>query len=180
MSTQLRISDINPGGISLHGHLALAPLNARMAGGGNNEIEFAEPPAFELTIFGTPQGAEASGAICTRYRQPCSRCVKVIDCESTRDLKFILKPRSSVPEGVNPDNDVFVIYFEGDYVDFEDVLQEAVILGLSPFLLPERLPDGSCSACGLKVQSEFSFGKEGEDEKRTLGALLEKARSKSH
>ena len=175
MGTRVRISDISPAGVRIQGLLLLDRLNKRMNEGANNEIVFLDPPAFELTVFGTQQGAEAQGSVRTRYRQPCSRCLKEIDNELSRDLRFVLKPKSSIPEGVKPEDDVFVIYFEGEYIDFEDTLQEVLILGLSPYLLPEREPDGSCALCGLKVQSEFSFGPQGGESKATLGPLLQKA-----
>lgn len=176
MGTKVRVSDITPDGRTISGTLMLERLNKRMEEGANNEIRFLEAPLFEIRVFGTPQGAEVRGRVTARYRQPCSRCLKEIDQELERELRYVLKPLSSVPEGVDPEQDAFAIYYEGEYIDFEDALQETLILGLSPFLLPERLPDGTCSLCALKVQDAFSFGPQESAGKARLGALLEQAR----
>ncbi len=172
---KVKVADFKPSGIRVEGSLPLGALNERMDEGANNEIHFLEAPVFDLTIYGTPQGAETHGKIRARYRQPCSRCLKDIDIDIERETHFVLKPIGALPEGHREEDDAFVIYYKGDYVDLEDALQETLILALSPFLLPEAGQDGNCSVCGLKVEKELSVGPKDEGTARTLEALFKKA-----
>jgi len=172
---RVKVADITPSGMTVNGKLPLEPLNCRMDEGSGNEIIFVQEPVFEMRIVGTPQGAEVRGAITGRFKQPCSRCLRQIEQELKRDIDLVIKPISSIPKGLTPDHDANVLYFEGDHVDFEDALQETLILGLSPFLLPPRLPDGRCSVCKLDVPSELKTDGEGGEGKQKLGDLFRKA-----
>jgi len=171
---KLRLSDIPPEGLRVSGTLDLDRLNARMAEGRDNEIVFTSPPQVELRVWGSPRGAETKGRIFSRYRQPCSRCLKTLDLDLEVAADFLLKParERDLARGRESADDIGVIYFENEPVDIEDQLQENLILALRPFLLPERDSQGRCSACGEVCPTQWTVP---EPSTPPLSALLRKA-----
>ena len=92
------------------------------------------------------------------------------------EANFILKPKPERQAYLFEDDvdmeDAGIIFFEGEHIDLEDVLQETLILALSPFLLPERDKDGKCVRCGETTPIKYSIDS---TSKRSLGDLLQKA-----
>ncbi len=170
---KIKVADVTTTPRSYSDTLDLKALNDRMNEGNDNEVIFLKEPEVELSIHGTPQAMEASCTIKTRYRQPCSRCLKELEMDLVREVEFVIKPESSILAGVEPDEDVNVVYYDGPHIDLEDALQETLILAISPFLLPERDENGYCSICNERYNDAI------EDEpKNNLGDLLRQAAKK--
>mgnify|MGYP000650020197 CR=1 FL=1 len=173
---KLCLRDISPKGLTIKDYLSLQSLNDRMAEGSNNEIVFLTPPEVNLTVYGSERGAETRGSVRTRYRQPCARCLKELEMDLEVEANFILKPKPPRETAcVRSDadiEDVGIVYFEGEHIDLEDILQETLILALSPFLLPPKDKEGRCTMCGETCPKEYTF--EG-CASNNLGELLFKA-----
>jgi uncharacterized metal-binding protein YceD (DUF177 family) len=151
---KVRLSDISPDGMTIDDTIPLEPLNSRMTEGAANDIYFLVAPRVQLTVFGSERGAETKGTVKTRYRQPCARCMKEIEMDLEVETNFILKPKPErAAQGKYQSDatmdDVGIVYFEGEHIDLEDIIQETLILALSPFLLPPVDQAGACTICRL-------------------------------
>lgn len=176
---KVRISDISPAGLLINETISLDSLNERMALGRSKEIVFTEAPHVSLVIRKTASGAETVGTVSSKYRQPCSLCLKEADREITAEANYILKPRPPVEErGPNDsfEDDVGIVYYDDDHVELEETLQEALILLLSIYWHPPLDKDGKCTKCGCSTRD---LGIESAPSKTTLGDLFKKAGVKS-
>ena len=174
---KIRISDIPHTGLKVNDILPLEALNARMSSGDNKDIIFTEAPKVDLIVLHTEGGAETQGKVQTKYRQECSRCLENMDRSLEIPANFILQPKPSPEETAeNVDasyvDDVGVSYFEGDHIDLEDLLQEALILALTLYWAPACDQKGNCSQCGLH-RSKFELYDDPPG--NSLGKLLKKA-----
>lgn len=166
---QVRLSDLPEHGLTINDTIPLAPLNARLNEAPENDIIFLEAPRVELQVQRAAPGARTVGRASTRYRQPCARCLKELEQPLEVPLSFVLKPHN-LNSFKEEEDDIGIVYFEGDSFDFEDLIQETLILSLSPFLQPPLRPDGSCQLCG------YTLAKINPDSnKQSLGALLAQA-----
>jgi uncharacterized metal-binding protein YceD (DUF177 family) len=174
---KVRISDIPPAGLKVNDTLPLEALNARMTEGRGKDILFTEAPTVNLLITRTQSGAETKGGVKTKYRQQCSRCL--IDQEHPLEIKadFTLHHKPTAEE-ISEDieasftDDVGIAYFEGDHIDLENLLQEALILTLSLYWAPPCDAKGNCTKCGL---NRAKFESHDEPPGNSLGNLLKKA-----
>ncbi|MCB0311617.1 MAG: DUF177 domain-containing protein, partial [Bdellovibrionales bacterium] len=130
--------------------ISLEALNSRVKEGPDGEgadIEFTARPKVSLIAERKPQGAEIKGTIATRVRQSCARCLEPVERDLVATLSYYLQHSSRSSDALEVAHDIGVIFFEGDHVDLEDVLQEALILQLSPFWRPSLEKNGDCSYC---------------------------------
>jgi uncharacterized metal-binding protein YceD (DUF177 family) len=171
---RIRISTISPKGLNVKDSLSLELLNARMNEGRENDIFFTEAPRVDLTVFKTASGAETKGKVKTRFKQPCSRCLDVIERDLEIDTNFILQPlpEDQTREGGSYEDDVGIIWYEGDRVDLEDAIQEALILSLSLYWRPPVDESGRCTLCGLSLEAGDDSDCAGSN---NLGNLLRRA-----
>jgi uncharacterized metal-binding protein YceD (DUF177 family) len=181
---KIRISDIPHEGLKVDDLLSLDALNARLREGEDHDIEFLKPPRVTLSVFKTPQGAETRGAVHTRYRQPCSRCIEGVerDLEVATNLIFKAKPtdlenRPAGEEDEDYIDDVGISYFEGEHLDLEGIIQETIILSLSIYWHPPVDRNGKCQVCGVAYKDGATCG-EISSPPTTLGQLLSAARKK--
>lgn len=172
---KIRISDIPHTGLTIEDKLALEPMNERMAQGRGQDIRFTVAPEVSLIVTKTMTGAELRGTIRTRIAQQCSRCCEPVERQIEVPIDTILQAKDGDLAG-NPDSsgqeeDIGVLYYEGDHVDLEELLQESIILTLSLYWSPECDAKGNCSLCfkGLPVIEEAPASA-----KNSLGSLLKK------
>ncbi|MCB0332844.1 MAG: DUF177 domain-containing protein [Bdellovibrionales bacterium] len=165
---QVRLSDIPVEGIIINDTIPLETLNARMNEGPGNDVQFLAPPTVSLTISPRKGSAELSGTVTATYRQNCPRCLEVIDHPISQELNIILKAKELRPgtdrklSAEEWDDDIGIIYFDGEHIDLEDIVQETLILAIDPLGAPH---DG-CSPMEWKDDPE--------EEKNTLGKLFQK------
>ena len=172
---KVRISTIPYEGMAIDSNLPLEPLNARVSQGDSAGILFTEAPAIHLKLHRTHTGAEVKGTVSSKIKQPCSACDLEITREISVPISWILQPAS--PD--ISDDDVGLLVYEGDHIDLEEPLQEALILTLSPFWHPPRRADRSCTQCD-RVCSEVAWSDDKEGKKSgSLGELLKGAVGKN-
>jgi uncharacterized metal-binding protein YceD (DUF177 family) len=160
----IRIDSLSPQGLEINEKLSLDKLNARMNEAKGNEIIFTKEPECVLKIDKRVSGAELTGSVKTAYRQPCALCAKEIDLPLTINIDLVLK--QSNPESSDPlEDDVGIVTFNGEHLELEDILEEHLILSLSPYLRPEKDCNGNCLVCGENrkknentVQSGINLG----------------------
>ena len=171
----IRITDIPDTGLNINDTIPLSALNARIQEGSTCDIRFTSDPGVELNIRRTPNGADLHGVIKANLQQRCARCSedKPRQIEVRADLVLQqLNPRDLELNRETFQEDIGIVYFEGEHIDLESTLQELIILQLSPFWHPDTSSSGKCSLCGL---AERHAEVEGESGKPSLGELLKKA-----
>lgn len=171
---KIRISDIPAEGLNINDTIALEPLNARLQAGEPCDIYFLQAPRVSLMVRRNPGGAQTSGTISSRYKQPCSLCLDEVERDIEISFDYILQhksPATDDPTGGSLD-DVGIIFFEGEHVDLEDSIQESLILSLSRFWHPPLKPDGSCSICHKNLRDQI---KEEPENTFSLGELFKKS-----
>ncbi|MDC0358498.1 DUF177 domain-containing protein [Oligoflexia bacterium] len=153
----IRLTDIPHDGLKINDTISLSALNTRMTEGRNNDIEFVEAPSVTVTVFTRKNGAEVAGVVRSKYIQPCPRCLEPTPCSLEKDFNLILKqkpkanPRqSSATEEESWVDDVGITYFTGEHIDLEELVQETLILSISPFGLEHE----GCKGFAGKAESE--------------------------
>lgn len=174
---KVRLSDIPHSGLKVNDILPLDALNTRMSEGEHKDLVFTQAPQVELVVSRTQSGAETKGIVRTKYRQACSRCLENMERDLEIAANFILQPKPD-PEEISDDvdadytDDVGIAYFEGEHIDLEDLLQEALILSLTLYWAPPCDQKGNCTQCGAH-RSKFELYDEPPG--INLGNLLKKA-----
>lgn len=141
---KIRLSDISPKGLQVTEELPLDALNMRMNEGKPGGIEFTKAPLVNITVIGTVSGAELKGTITTSYRQPCALCLEQRDRTLSLQTRCLLKPRS---EEFKEEDDIGIIFFEGEHVELDSFFQEEIILALTLYWHPEFDARGKCTEC---------------------------------
>lgn len=136
---KIRVTDLPPSGATIESDLSVENLNARMNEAKGNDIRFLSAPQLSLHLRPEKGGVEVRGTVDSSYAQPCSRCLEEVRTPLHSDIQLTLKPKQSRP-GVDRmttsaewADDVGIVYFDGEHIDLEDVIQECLILSLSPF-----------------------------------------------
>ncbi len=182
----VRVTDLPPNGLIINDTIPLAPLNARMATGDHTDIKFTEAPRVELSIIPTQAGgAQMSGKVRSKYLQPCGRCLDPLEREIEVEANYVLAQRPPPERGAKPAepveedcvDDVGLVYFDGDQIELEDLIQESLILGLSVFWSPPCDNKGNCKLCGFNID-KINAVEQNKEEKKTVrfADLLEKAK----
>ncbi|MCI5065595.1 DUF177 domain-containing protein [bacterium] len=168
---EIRVTDIPSRGLEISDRLSLSALNARMAEAPDNDVIFTEEPRFSIKITPEIAGAEVKGQISTAYQQPCGVCLEPLREELSQELQITLKAKSGRP-GVDRatsatewEDDIGIIYFNGEHIDLEEILQENLILAINPFSPREH----NCP--GIPAEHQEST----EQKNPTLGDLIKNA-----
>ena len=192
---KIRIDDLPPEGLSVNDTIPLEPLNKRMSEGRYKDIVFITAPKVELSVRKTQEGgAETFGKISSRYKQACGRCADMLEKDIEVEANFTLLNRPppdsrKVSKEDDEDDEIFVeetfddvglIYFDDSTVDLEDMIQETLILALSPFWSPPCDKAGNCELCGFNIDKGIA-GNGGTDTGKVLFSdLLKKAKKMPH
>lgn len=156
----VRISDIALSGLKINDTIPLDALNARMNEARDNDITFLEAPRVSVLVTKNASGAEVAGTVTTKYRQPCSWCIKGLERDLEIEISIILQEKPETLPSNDPEaefgllDDVGISYYENDHVELEGLIQEQIMLSLDSFYHPEEDKDGNCSKCGLNVKAE--------------------------
>ena len=119
------------------------------------ECEFVEPLAIHLEMFPLKDFIRVKGRLDTKIRQICGRCLEPF--EVPVKSRFTLNYSRIIPADVHKDgtegieltaDQIGMVYFEGEEIDFTDTIQEQVILAipLNPICKPAC--KGLCPRCG--------------------------------
>lgn len=170
---QIRLTDIPPEGLNVNDTLSLENINARMNEAPNNDITFTQAPAVEAAVQKEKGGAEVTGKVAAAYKQVCPRCAQEVEHQVEKELSLILKRKESQPGRDRQTSkeewgdDIGILYFDGEHIDLEDVIQETLILSLSPY----GATHDNCKSVleGQKKEEDSTEGK------TSLGKLLKDA-----
>ena len=169
---RISLGELPVNGLVIKDSLPVDSLNQRMAEGRDNEIIFTAV-SVDLLVTGAKGGALINGKTIGTCRQPCSLCAETIEHQVEATIDFFLKPRADESDGVEAD-DLGIIYYDDDSVDIEDLIQESLILQLSPYWHPERDQNGCCQMCGMHTAEKINCEKR-TDTAPVLGELFKKA-----
>lgn len=151
---KVRIKDIPAEGLKVTDNLPLDELNARMNEGSSTEFTFLKPPAVRLLISKVGESAEVEGEVSAEYSQGCSLCLESLPRIASVPISFQLRQRRGER---GEEDDIGMIYYDGDSVDLREVVEECLILSLSLFWHPEFNGD-SCSQCN-RTRKDLGLGK---------------------
>ncbi len=171
---EIRITDLPNEGIKLASQqLSLEALNMRYAEGGSDEVEFVSAPVFSGKVIPCDGGAIVTGEISFKYRQPCSLCTDPL--ENGRllaiNIMFRQRPEDADPTSEEYEDDLGLVYFEGDKIYPDEALLTEIIVSIP---LVNRPVDDDCSECRIchrNIQSIMPA----ESTKNTFKSLLDAA-----
>lgn len=164
--------------MSIDGTVPLEALNLRLkAGSEGQEIAFEAAPKVAITLTRTLGGIMVKGSVTGTCKQDCSTCADPVSHPLDIPIDWILQTSG---DRAGPDDeldDPGVIVYEGDHIDLEEHLQEALILNLSPFWHPPRDKQDRCTVCKRDCSISAWESKESAKSqgKRSLGDLLKGA-----
>jgi uncharacterized protein len=125
------------------------------------ECRFLGPMTIELTVLPEQDLFKVSGLIGADIQLACSRCLAEFESRMTR--RFTLRFSRAIPEGLHSDGEpeveltadqIGLTFFKGDEIDFKDVVQEQVVLGLPYKPLCREECKGLCPRCGTDLNVE--------------------------
>ena len=182
---QIRVSDLQPEGTIVSETLSLESINERMNLSPQNEILFLKEPEVTVKVRSAPGGAEVVGIVKSLYQQPCGVCVEPLELPLEVDLHFTLKPAETQEPASDEEalqDDVGILTYQGEHIDLEEVVQEALILKIDPYYSPPRKKDGTCTSCGKCPKESFQVLEDAPESATTdtvsFGDLLEAAKKK--
>jgi uncharacterized protein len=121
----------------------------------SGECEFVDSLAIHLEVLPLRDFIRVKGHLDTRIRQACGRCLETFD--TPLKSRFTLDYSRQIPQDVHKAgaegieltaDQIGVVYFEGEEIDFADAIQEQAILAIpfNPICKPEC--KGLCPRCG--------------------------------
>ena len=122
--------------------------------------------ALEVTPIGSAHRVE--GSFEYRAQMPCSRCLEAVSlrgrAEFMQEFRPLQRDRTSKGEiEVTPEDD-FLVYYEDDALEAEDLVRQQLYLELPEKPLCDVACKGLCPRCGADLNpSPCGCGPEGED-----------------
>lgn len=93
------------------------------------------------------EGILATGAVLTRWRSDCRRCLGPVSGSLTRDFRELFEDRSRNRVPLDPEG----FAMTGEAVDLEPLAREVVLLGLPLAPLCREDCRGLCDRCGAEL-----------------------------
>ncbi len=124
------------------------------------ECEFIAPLSIHLDILPVQDFIKVKGRLDTRLRQSCVRCLESF--EQPLHSRFTLNYSREIPRDVHKSDSegieltadqIGVIFFEGEEMDFTDAIQEQAILALPHHPVCRIDCAGLCPQCGKDLNS---------------------------
>jgi len=135
-------------GMKIDAPISQEALNARLReGSSENGITFEDSPMADLTLTRTHGGVLVKGIISGTCKQDCATCGDGVSHEACAKIDWVLQTASDRAAPDDELDDPGVIVYEGEHVELEEHLQEALILSLSPFWHPPRDTQDHCTVC---------------------------------
>lgn len=116
----------------------------------------------------------AKGIISGPCMQDCSTCAEPVKHEIKATIDWILQTTSDAAAPNDSIDDPAVLFYEGDHIDLEEPLQEALILAINPFWHPPRDEREHCSVCKRDCSAK-AWGSGGGSAQTSFGSLLQGA-----
>ena len=135
-------------GMKIDAPISKDALNTRLKEGNSaNMVSFEDAPIADLTLTRTHGGVIVKGVISGTCKQDCASCSDLVPHEALATIDWILQGNADRAAPDDELDDPGVIAYQGEHVDLEEHLQEALILSLSPFWHPPRDQHDRCSHC---------------------------------
>ena len=125
------------------------------------ECRFADPIVIELAIVPERNLIKASGFIDATVKLACSRCLEGFHTPLHR--RFTLRFSRDIPKALHKDEaeavaltaeEIGLVYFKGDEIDFSAPIQEQLVLSLPFKPLCAEDCKGLCPRCGTNLNTE--------------------------
>jgi uncharacterized protein len=125
----------------------------------NGECRFASDIYARLEIRKVGDIVEVEGRIETTIRTPCSRCLVTFETPLRHHFAVDFTPELPEPDAAQAEialsaEDLGLIYYTGDAIDFHDAIQEQVILSLPLRPLCRENCKGLCHTCGENLNEK--------------------------
>ena len=126
----------------------------------SGECEFAKPLVIHLDVLPMKDFIRVKGRLDTTLRQACVRCLESF--EYRLQCRFTLNYSRQIPQDVhNAENEgieltadqIGMVFFEGEEIDFTDAIQEQAILGMPFNPICKADCRGLCPRCGKNLNS---------------------------
>lgn len=177
---RITVATIPFSGMKIDAPIDLDELNNRLkAGESGPTMAFEAAPMADLTLTRTHGGILVKGLIAGMCKQECSTCADPVSHEVSAYIDWVLQTASDRAAPNDEIEDPGVIVYQGEHVDLEEPLQEALILSLSPFWHPERDEHERCVICNKDCSKRsWQAGAAEEERPNSFGALFKSAISK--
>ena len=113
------------------------------------------PVEFDLRLEAVVEGVLVTGTVSAELEGECARCLEAVRSEIDADLcELFVYEEPDAPRGVQDDEDDDTSRLQGDLLDLEPLLRDAVVLAL-PFqpLCRDDCP-GLCAECGARLADD--------------------------
>ena len=171
---KIRVSTLPESGLELNEEISSKTVNERLISAPDssiNKIEFSEPIQVTLHVEKVPHGMTAEGQIEATCAQACSRCAEFVNHPVKCPIRHVFKHHGN-PEVPLPEDDIGVSFYSGEHVDLGNVVEDLLILNLSPYWHPEDDATGNCLHCKNNFKQKKTVVKLGT---QGLGDALKKA-----
>ena len=127
----------------------------------SGECEFVSDLAVQLEVLPMRDFIRVKGHLETRIRQECGRCLTPF--EVPLHSRFTLNYSRQIPQDVHKTDtesieltaeQIGMVYFEGEEIDFTDAIQEQAILAIPFNPLCKLQCKGLCPRCGIDLNVE--------------------------
>jgi len=174
---QIRVMDLPPEGVQVTDRIDSRQLPDLVALQENDVCVFKGPLTIKLRVRPTAGMFQVEGHIKGTAALTCSRCLALADTSlnTTFRLSFTRTIPGNDTDGPSKPRELQaeelgVVLFEGDTIDFRDVLQEQVILAIPMQPLCRADCRGLCARCGSNL-NDGSCDCTGEDVDPRLAIL---------
>lgn len=158
---RVRIADIKEAGLTLEFHENAESFPVLRSLAERGECLFTRPIAIQLRIAPAGDSIQVAGSIETQGEMPCSRCLKpaLVVIKSSFELAYARDyaeaHQTSDEEGYEiAAEDLGLIPFSGEEIDFREAVQDQVVLALPYHPLCREQCRGLCSQCGADLNEE--------------------------
>lgn len=120
--------------------------------------EFIKPVSIDLHVLPMRDFIKVEGGVNTIIRNACVRCLEIFDLPLKKS--FSLSYSKEIPNELHHDDkegveltaqQIGIIFYEGDEIDFTDALQEQVLLAMPFHPICTEGCKGLCSRCGQNL-----------------------------
>lgn len=171
---KIRSATLAEHGLDLNEKLSVEQLNARMEQAPDsaaNKVQFADPISVRLHVEKVPYGMTVKGEVGALCTQTCGRCAESVSRPYSCPVDHVFKHHTN-PNIPMPEEDIGVSFFTEDPVELGDMVEETLVLGISPYWHPDDDPQGICTHCKRNVKDER---KPLRKDSQSLGDALRKA-----
>lgn len=165
----INLATLPEAGLNIQAKLNLNDLNKRLTPEDeDSEIKFEEAPLCKIALkgIGKTNDFQLIASLSFSYLQSCGRCNDFKPQTNKKEVDILLKQRSA--DNKNEEDDLGVVYFTEPEINLEDILQEELILTLTPYLIPDLDSEDKCKLCNEVVKMPK------ESVNQSIGDLLKK------